>query len=103
MRYCFPQCESLYHTGFYWDPYQLDDLKSYNILWTVNQWYPNVANIDNLNMTWMGETARFFWDLTIKPRYCYKGRYCWSCHEPKWPGYEPVNRPVNDKWINLNS
>jgi len=54
-------------------------------------------------MSMEGEFSWHFWDLTIKPWSCYKGRYCWSCHEPKWPGYEPVNRPVNDKWVNLNS
>ena len=57
MRYCFPQCDSLYHTGFYWDPNQLPTLKTYNLGWTANQWYPNINNLDPLNMTWEGYTS----------------------------------------------
>lgn len=32
-------------------------LKTYNLGWTANQWYPNINNLDPLNMTWEGYTS----------------------------------------------
>lgn len=55
-------------------------------------------------MSQMPLQNRWFWDPVANgARFCYSGKYCWSCWEPKWPGYEPVKWPVNDVNINRNS
>ena len=92
-----------YHKKPYWDINELPNTLSYNIGYSWNP-YPTWGTFNNLNMSMQPNTYTWFWDLTANGnRYCFEGRYCWSCWEPKWPGYEPTIWPVNDPDINQNS
>lgn len=63
MYYCFPQCNSLYATGYPWDMSQWSTNMSYNVgydpIWKP---YPTWGTYNAMNMSQMPLQNTWFWD-----------------------------------------